>query len=236
MSKNARRHVRRNKERSEQTNSRKTIPELIAQTPRQRDYINALLQDDLIFCIGYAGTGKTYVSATAAARFYQERSINKIVITRPNIASGKGIGFFPGTLEEKMSPWVAPIIDVLVKHLGKSSVEIMLKHGDIVIEPFETLRGKSFENAFVLLDEAQNCTYHELKMFLTRLGEGSKTVINGDVMQTDLAHNSGLRKIITIVKQQLLPFPIIEFQEEDIVRSDICATWIKAFGKHERSE
>ena len=83
-----------------------------------------------------------------------------------------------------------------------------MKHGDIVIEPFETLRGKSFENSFVLLDEAQNCTYHELKMFLTRLGNGSKTVINGDVMQTDLAQNSGLRKIINLIKQQMLPSPL----------------------------
>jgi phosphate starvation-inducible PhoH-like protein len=234
LSKNARRHLRRNKERSDQTPARTNSPELVAKTPRQREYIDALLQDDLIFCIGYAGTGKTYVSATAAAKFYQERRIRKIVITRPNVSAGRGIGFFPGSLEEKMAPWVAPIIDVLTKHLGKPAVDIMLKHGDITIEPFETLRGKSFEDAFVLLDEAQNCTYHELKMFLTRLGDGSKTVINGDVMQTDLAHNSGLRQIISIVKQQMLPFPIIEFQEEDIVRSDICATWIRAFGKHER--
>jgi phosphate starvation-inducible PhoH-like protein len=234
LSKNARRNTRRNKPRSEQTFTRKNVPELLAQTPRQRDYINALMQDDLIFCIGYAGTGKTYVSATAAAKFYQERRIQKIVITRPNIASGKGIGFFPGTLLEKMSPWVAPIVDVLIKHLGKPSVDIMLKHGDLVIEPFETLRGKSFENSFVMLDEAQNCTYEQLKMFLTRLGDGSKTVINGDVMQTDLSYNSGLRQILSIAKDQMLPFPIIEFQEEDIVRSDICATWIKAFGRNER--
>ena len=234
MSKNARRFTRRNKSRSEQNFQRKHSLELRAQTPRQKEYIDALKRDDLVFCVGYAGTGKTYISATSAAKFYQERVINKIVITRPNISSGKGLGYFPGTLEEKMSPWVSPIIEVLIKHLGKASVEIMMKHGDIVIEPFETLRGKSFENSFVLLDEAQNCTYHELKMFLTRLGNGSKTVINGDVMQTDLAQNSGLRKIINLIKQQMLPFPIIEFQEEDIVRSDLCAVWIRAFNKYER--
>ncbi len=235
MVKNARRNTRRNKPRSEQSYTRKKVPELVGQTRRQWDYIDALTQEDLIFCIGYAGTGKTYVSATAATQLYLERKIQKIVITRPNVASGKGIGFFPGTLHEKMSPWVAPIVDVLVKHMGKPAVDIMLKHGDLVIEPFETLRGKSFESSFVLLDEAQNCTYEQLKMFLTRLGDGSKTVINGDVMQTDLSHNSGLSQILKINKDQGLPFPIIEFQEEDIVRSDICATWIKAFGKSEKN-
>lgn len=213
----------------------KTI-EICAQTYNQKIYAAALANDPLIFVTGCAGTGKTYMAATMAAKLYNDRSIRQIVITRPNIASGKGLGFFPGSLEEKMAPWVAPIIQVLNKHLGPQRVEAMTKDGSIVIEPFETMRGRTFDDAFVLLDEAQNTTYEELKMFLTRIGKNSKVVVNGDIQQTDLQHNSGLRKIIHIIKSQMLPFPIIEMTQDDIVRSDICATWIKAFIKYERDK
>lgn len=236
MSKNARRFTRRRKQESPASPKARTTIELTPKTPKQTVYAKALVSDPVILVTGCAGTGKTYMAATQAAKMYHEGLIDKIVITRPNVAAGgKGIGFFPGTLEDKMAPWVAPLIDVFAKHLGKGAVEIMLKHGDIKIEPFETLRGRSFENAFVILDEAQNCTYDELKLFLTRIGENSMTVINGDVAQTDLAHKSGLRKIIHIIKAQMLPYPVIEFTEEDIVRSDICATWIKAFLNYERT-
>ena len=235
MSKNARRFTRRRKQESPSSLPTRPTIELTPQTSTQSLYAEALKRDPVILVTGCAGTGKTYMAATQAAKMYNEGLIDKIVITRPNVAAGgKGIGFFPGTLEQKMAPWVAPVVDVFIKHLGKGAVETMTKHGAIKIEPFETLRGRSFEDAFIILDEAQNCTYDELKLFLTRLGENSTTVINGDIAQTDLDHKSGLRKIIHIVKQQMLPYPIIEFTEEDIVRSDICATWIKAFIKYER--
>lgn len=238
MSKNAKRYSR--KEKVQQgfvptPRYEKTI-ELSAITHNQQTYARALTHDPLIFVTGCAGTGKTYMAATMAAKLYHEGKIRRIVITRPNIASGKGLGFFPGSLEEKMAPWISPIVNVLVKHLGAQRVEAMRKDGSLVVEPFETMRGRTFDNAFVLLDEAQNTTYDELKMFLTRIGKNSKVVVNGDVQQTDLKQNSGLRRIIHITKSQLLPFPIIEMTEEDIVRSDICATWIKAFIKHEREE
>jgi len=236
MSKNARRYTRRKKQPTDKVPSKKPSIELRALTPTQSVYIEALRRDSVIMVTGCAGTGKTFMAATQAAKMYNEKSVTTIVITRPNVAVGtKGIGFFPGSLEEKMAPWVAPIVDVLNKHLGKATVEIMIKHGDLKIEPFETLRGKSFEDAFIILDEAQNCTYEELKLFLTRLGENTKAVINGDVAQTDLAERSGLRKVIGIVKEQLLPFPVIEFTERDIVRSDVCATWIRAFSRYEKN-
>lgn len=238
MSKNAKRYYRKEKVQRgfvPTPNQPKTI-EICAQTYNQQIYADALKKDPLIFVTGCAGTGKTYMAASMAAKLLNDRSIRQIVITRPNIASGKGLGFFPGDLEEKMAPWIAPIIQVLVKHLGAQRVEAMKKDGSIVIEPFETMRGRTFDNAFVLLDEAQNTTYDELKMFLTRIGKNSKVVVNGDVQQTDLKQNSGLRKIIHITKSQMLPFPIIEMTEDDIVRSDICATWIKAFIKHERNQ
>ena len=238
MSKNARRYTRRQK--ADQgfvptPKSPKTI-ELVPQTFNQRLYAKALADDDLIFVTGCAGTGKTYMAATMAAKMFNDRSIRRIVITRPNVASGKGLGFFPGTLQEKMAPWIAPIIEVLKKHLGREKVEAMIKDGHIVIEPFETMRGRTFDDAFVILDEAQNTTYDELKMFLTRIGQNTTVVINGDIQQTDLRENSGLWKIINIIKKQMLPFPVIEMTEDDILRSDVCATWIKAFIKYEKTK
>ena len=237
MSKNAKRYSRKEKVQSGFVPTPKKIKtiEICAKTYNQQTYAEALKRDPLIFVIGCAGTGKTYMAASMAAKLYNERNIRHIVITRPNVASGKGLGFFPGTLDEKMQPWVAPIVQVLVKHLGAQRVSAMKKDGSLVIEPFETMRGRTFDNAFVLLDEAQNTTYEQLKMFLTRLGSSSRAVVNGDVQQTDLKNDSGLSKIIHITKSQMLPYPVIEMTEDDIVRSDICATWIKAFLKHERS-
>ena len=207
---------------------------LTPKTDKQKEFLDHLKSNNQVFVLGPAGTGKTYMAATMAAKMFTERSIKRIVITRPNVASGKGLGFFPGDLQEKMAPWIAPIVEVLKKHLGREKVEGMIKDGHIVIEPFETMRGRSFDDAFIILDEAQNTTYDELKMFLTRIGQNSKVVVNGDIQQTDLKQNSGLRKIITIIKQQMLPFPVIEMTEDDILRSDVCATWIKAFSKYER--
>lgn len=238
MSKNARRFTRRRKREegiAPTPKVQKSI-ELTAKTYNQRIYASALGRDPLIFVTGCAGTGKTYMAATQAAKMYYEGQINKIVVTRPNVAAGgRDIGYFKGGLEEKMAPWVAPIIDVLKKHLGKVKVEAMLSDGAIVIEPFSVMRGKSFDDAFIILDEAQNTTYTELKMFLTRIGENTTVVVNGDMAQTDLDEKSGLRRIIHIIKRQLLPFPVIEMTQEDIVRSDVCATWIKAFIEYERT-
>jgi len=238
MSKNAKRYSR--KEKVQQgfapTPKQKKTIELYAKTYNQQTYVDALQKDPLIFVTGCAGTGKTYMAATMAAKLYNERSIKRIVITRPNVSSGKGLGFFPGDMQEKMAPWVAPIIQVLVQHLGPQKVEAMKKDGTLVIEPFETMRGRTFDKSFVLLDEAQNTTYDQLKMFLTRLGSSSRAVVNGDVQQTDLKNDSGLSKIIHITKSQMLPFAVIEMTVDDIVRSDICATWIKAFIKYEREK
>ena len=202
---------------------------LVPKTDKQSEYITALIRADQTVVLGPAGTGKTYVAATYAAQQFALKNIDKIILTRPNIAAGKSIGYFPGTLEDKMAPWMAPVVEVLGRHLGRAVFDIGVKNGNIEIAPFETMRGRSFEHAFVLLDEAQNTTLDELKMFLTRVGEGSKVVLNGDISQTDLKDTSGLKKIIHLVKKHMLPIPVVEFGVEDIVRSDLCKLWIETF-------
>lgn len=200
-------------------------------TPRQGEYLEALKTSQQVVTIGCAGTGKTYLAGTWGIDLLRQRRISKIIITRPNVPGGRSLGFFPGTLEEKIAPWVVPLLDTFRDRIGAAAVEIYLKNGDIEVIPFEVMRGRTFKDAFVILDEAQNTDPTEMKMFLTRVGEGSQVVINGDIQQSDLKSTSGLSKVMHMVKSQCLPIPVIEFTEEDIVRSDVCAMWIKAFNR-----
>jgi len=204
---------------------------LTPRTDNQKALIDALKENSQVFILGPAGTGKTYVTATYAADLYTTKEIDKIVITRPHVAVGKDIGYLPGTLEEKTYPWALPVLDVLQKHLGKGAVETGIKNGNIEMAPLALMRGRSFEDAFIIVDESQNITTHELKMLLTRVGEGSTIVLNGDIQQSDLKEADGLSKVIHLAKKHMLPVPIIEFGLEDIVRSDICAQWVKVFYK-----
>jgi phosphate starvation-inducible PhoH-like protein len=134
-------------------------------------------------------------------------------------------------LEEKTKPWALPVLDVLEKHLGKGAVDTAIKAGNIEMAPLALMRGRSFDNAFIIVDETQNITTHELKMLLTRVGEGSTIVLNGDVQQSDLKEADGLSKVIHLAKKHMMPIPIIEFGVDDIVRSDICAQWVRIFMK-----
>jgi phosphate starvation-inducible PhoH-like protein len=209
-------------------------PPLLPKTERQEDYIDAIKDFQQVIVLGPAGTGKTFIAATVAADLYELGKIDKIILTRPNVAAGKSIGFFPGSLEEKMAPWMAPVIDVLSNRMEKGAFETAYKSGNIEVVPFETMRGRSFNNAFVILDEAQNTSPHEMKMFLTRIGENCKVIINGDIMQSDLNESSGLSKAIHMAKKYMLPVPVIEFDVDDIVRSDLCRAWIIAWMKEEK--
>ncbi len=192
-------------------------------------YLKALNGSDQVIVCGYSGTGKTYIAATYAANMYAKREIDKIILTRPNVSVGKDLGYFPGTLEEKFAPWAAPVLDVLNEQLGKGVVETAIKNGNIEMAPLSTMRGRSFKNAFIILDEAQNTTISEIKMFLTRIGKDCTVVINGDIKQSDIGGKSGLAAIIYLAKKHNLPVPVIEFGVDDIVRSDICKQWIVAF-------
>jgi phosphate starvation-inducible protein PhoH and related proteins len=207
-------------------------PPLLPKTDRQADYIAAIMTRQQTISMGCAGTGKTYIAGSIAADLLRLNKIEKIVLTRPNVAAGKSLGFFKGSLAEKIEPWVAPFIEIIKGRLGVAAYDIYLKRGQIEIVPFEVMRGRTFNDAFVILDEAQNTSPDEIKMFLTRIGEGTKVVINGDVNQSDLrGRTSGLTKIIELAQRFNLPIPVIEFTEDDIVRSDICAMWIRAFNR-----
>ena len=203
--------------------------ELIPRNERQGEYLAALKGNSQIVVFGPAGTGKTYCVSTFAANQYHMKFINKIVITRPHVAVGKDIGYLPGTLEEKCAPWALPVIDVLEEHLGKGVVETGIKSGNIEVAPLALMRGRSFNNAFIICDEAQNITFPEIKMLVTRVGEGSKLVLNGDLQQSDLKDGDGLTKIVHLIKKHMLPVPIVEFTTDDIVRSDMTKLWIETF-------
>src|SRR6056300_2120261 len=204
---------------------------IVPRSPKQKELLDHLKTSSQIFILGPAGTGKTYVTATYAADLYTLKEIDKIVITRPHVAVGKDIGFLPGTLEEKTYPWALPVLDVLEKHWGKGMLETAIKNGNVEMAPLALMRGRSFENSFIIVDESQNITVHELKMLLTRVGEGSTIVLNGDVQQSDLNGTHGLTKIIHLAKKHMLPVPVVEFGIDDIIRSDICAQWVKVFMK-----
>jgi len=204
---------------------------IVPRTDKQKDLIQAIGTSKQVLILGPAGTGKTYVTATCAADLYILKEIDKIVITRPHVAVGKDIGFLPGTLEEKAQPWALPVLDVLTKHLGKGAVETGLKAGNIEVATLALMRGRSFDNAFIIVDEAQNIEIPEIKMLLTRVGEGSTIVLNGDIQQSDLKGQSGLAKVIHLSKKYYLDVPIVEFGVDDIVRSGICAEWVKVFMK-----
>jgi phosphate starvation-inducible PhoH-like protein len=191
--------------------------------------LEALKSSRQVFILGPAGTGKTYVTATYAADLYTMKDIDKIVITRPHVAVGKELGFLKGDLTEKTMPWALPVLDVLEKHLGKGAVETGIKNGNIEMAPLALMRGRSFDNAFIIVDETQNITTHELKMLLTRVGEGTTIVLNGDVQQSDLKEADGLTKVIHMAKKHMLPVPIVEFDMDDIIRSDITKMWVKTF-------
>ena len=207
----------------------RNLPPIRAQNQNQSDYLDCLRSCSQIVVIGPAGTGKTWLAATYAADLYRRGQIARIVLTRPNVPCGRSLGFFPGSLEDKFAPWAVPIVEAIKERIGKACYEIALKNGDIELVPFEVMRGRTWKNAFIILDEAQNTTTQEMKMFLTRVGEDCITVINGDIRQCDLDAGSGLRRILDLIAERNLPVPVIEFTVDDIVRSGQCRMWVQAF-------
>lgn len=204
------------------------IPPLRPLSDKQADYIAAIMSNEVVVSTGLAGTGKTFIAATIAADLYRQGVIDQITLTRPNVAAGSSIGFFPGTLEEKMDPWMRPLTERIKQRIGAGAYDCAVKNGNIRVEPFETMRGMSF-NGFTILDEAQNVSHHEMKMFLTRF-ESGKVVVNGDVRQSDIKGTSGLARLIKLVEAGHLDFPVIDFSSpDDIVRSGVVKKVILAY-------
>lgn len=206
-------------------------------TENQKLYINAIQHNPMVVSLGPAGTGKSYIAACMAGNALKSKKVSRIVLTRPNIPTGKSIGFFPGSLQEKMEPWCRPILDTLRAYLGQGDYDCQVKNGNIEVVPFETIRGRSFDNCFIILDEAQNCSYEEIKAFVTRSGDYSTTIINGDVTQTDLnRYSNGLSSIVDMLRNNeslRKSVALIEFDKDDIVRSGLCQLWVEAFEKKE---
>lgn len=218
------------KEKVREASDNKKVQPLVPKNPAQKNYIECIYRFPQVFVTGPAGTGKTYIAASIAAELFIQKRISKIILTRPNIPAGKSLGFFAGTIEEKIAPWVVPLTEVLQQRLGQGRYEIALKRKDIEIVPFEVMRGRSFNNAFVILDEGQNLTPHEMKMFLTRIGEDTKVVINGDLLQHDLKDTSGLSIAIDLIFKYNIEAAVCHFTHDDVVRSGICAQWTRAWG------
>lgn len=192
-------------------------------------YLEAIEECDIVFGIGSAGTGKTFVAASYAASQLYHKNIDKIVLTRPNIETGASLGFLPGTLEEKYTPYLDPFEAVFVRSLGKGFYEWALKSKAIDPKPLGFMRGATFENSIVLVDECQNMTKTEFKMLLSRIGRNCKIILSGDPSQSDI-HNSGLGDAVTRL-ENVEGIEVVRFLDSDIVRSRLCKEIILAYNK-----
>ena len=193
----------------------------------QGEYLEAIRSNDVIFGIGSAGTGKTFIAASFAASELFHRRINKIILTRPNVEVGRGLGFLPGTLEEKFAPYLLPFDSIFTKALGKGFYEYALKNKDIEPTPLGFLRGTTFDNCIVLADEMQNASKQEMQMMLSRIGKNCKMIFSGDPNQVDI-ENSGLEDAVDRL-EGVPGIEVVEFLDDDIVRSPLCKKIIMAY-------
>ncbi len=207
---------------------------IYAKTLKQQDYIDLLDKKDLIFSIGAAGTGKTYLAVCYAVTQLKKGNIDKIILTRPAVEAGESLGFLPGDLKEKVDPYLRPLYDALYDMLGVEVVSQLIEKQVIEIAPLAYMRGRTLENAFIILDEAQNATIDQLKMFLTRLGFNSKMIVTGDISQVDLPNSkrSGLKVSANLLKG-LPEVGYIVFDRFDVVRHPLVAKIIEKFEKLE---
>jgi phosphate starvation-inducible PhoH-like protein len=193
----------------------------------QETYLNAIKTNEIVFGIGSAGTGKTYVAASYAASELFHRRVEKIILTRPNVETGRGLGFLPGTLEEKYEPYLDPFDQVFTRTLGKGFYEYALKSKSIEPRPLGFMRGATFDNCIVLVDEAQNATVSEFKMLLSRIGRNTKIIISGDDDQSDI-DDSGLLDAVNRL-EGIEGIEVVRFLDSDIVRSRMCKQIILAY-------
>lgn len=203
---------------------------IIVKNLSQKHYFNQLKEKDVIFAIGSAGTGKTYLAVAFAVNQLKKNIIKKIIITRPAVEAGEKLGFLPGDLKEKVDPYLVPIYDAIYEFLGRETADKLIEKGIIEIAPLAYMRGRTLDNAFIILDEAQNTTRNQMKMFLTRLGFNSKMVITGDITQIDLPHKSmsGLIEATNILKDEK-EIAIIKFEKDDVMRHPLVSKIIEKY-------
>lgn len=219
--------ARRTPQNTEDYHESNSFKEIVPLNYIQGEYLDAIRHNDIIFGVGSAGTGKTFIAASYAASELFHRRVKKIILTRPNVETGRGLGFLPGTLEEKYAPYLAPFDAIFTKALGKGFYEYSLKNKDIEPIPLGFLRGTTFEDCIVLVDECQQMEATEFKMMLSRIGKNCKMIFSGDAEQSDIEY-SGLDD--AIMRLEGIPgIEIVEFLDEDIVRSKMCKAIIMAY-------
>lgn len=206
-------------------------------TINQRLYLDAIERDDIVFGIGPAGTGKTYLAMAQAVAYLTSKRVRRVVLARPAVEAGEKLGFLPGDLQEKVNPYLRPLYDALYDMLDSDHVERLLERGVIEVAPIAFMRGRTLNDAFVILDEAQNTTTEQMKMFLTRLGFGSKAVVTGDITQIDLPRGStsGLVQAVKILKD-VEGMSVVYFNDRDIVRHPLVQRIVKAYQLHSKND
>ena len=205
---------------------------VIARSEKQTDYIKALRENEIVMSLGPAGTGKSFLAVSVAVTMLMEKKIDRVILSRPAVEAGEKLGFLPGDMKEKVDPYLRPLYDALYELFGADKIDKKIDSGEIEIAPLAFMRGRTLKNCFAILDEAQNATETQIKMFLTRIGENSKLVVNGDPSQIDLINKSqsGLIKSKKILKH-LKEIKIIEFDHNDVVRHPLVSKIIRAYQK-----
>lgn len=210
---------------------------LRAKTLGQKKYIDAIKNNDIVFGIGPAGTGKTYLAMAMAVQAFKNKEVSRIILTRPAVEAGESLGFLPGDLQEKVDPYLRPLYDAMFEILGYENYVKYMEKGLIEVAPLAYMRGRTLDSAYIILDEAQNTTNEQMKMFLTRIGFGSKAIITGDITQVDLPRGkeSGLKTVSKILKG-IKGIDIINMKKIDIVRHPLVQKIIDAYEKDEKKE
>ena len=200
----------------------------------QKEYVDSISQNTVTIGVGPAGTGKTYLAVAAAVAAFRERKINRIILTRPAVEAGERLGFLPGDLQSKVDPYLRPLYDALFDMLGAETYQKYLERGNIEVAPLAYMRGRTLDDSFIILDEAQNTSCEQMKMFLTRMGVGSKMVITGDATQIDLPADklSGLKQAVRVLKN-VEGIGICELTDQDVVRHVMVQRIIKAYADYE---
>ena len=203
---------------------------VIPRSKKQSDYLKALLKEDIVISLGPAGTGKSYLAVSAAVNMLMEKKVEKVILSRPAVEAGERLGFLPGDMKEKVDPYLRPLYDALYDLFGYEKVQRKIETGEIEIAPLAFMRGRTLKNSFAILDEAQNASLTQIKMFLTRIGENSKIVVNGDPSQVDLINKnqSGLIQSTKILKN-VKEIKCIEFDHRDVVRHPLVSKIIQAY-------